>query len=73
MTKLLKHALRQIEQLSEGDQDAAAGAMLDYLAHRNAVQLTDEQVAEVRRRRSDPERKLVSHEEARERLRRLGT
>ena len=72
MTKLLKDALRQIEQLSEGDQDAAAGAMLDYLAHRNAMQLTDEQVAEVRRRRSDPERKLISHEDARERLRRLG-
>jgi hypothetical protein len=72
MTKLLKDALRQIEQLSEGDQDAAAGAMLDYLAHRNAMQLTDAQVAEVRRRRSDPERKLVSHEEARERLGRLG-
>jgi hypothetical protein len=46
--------------------------MLDYLAHRDAVQLTEEQVAEVRRRRSDPERKIVSHEEARARLGRLG-
>ena len=29
MTKLLEHALRQIEQLPEGEQDAAAGALLE--------------------------------------------
>jgi hypothetical protein len=29
MTKLLEHALRQVEQLPEGEQDAAAGALLD--------------------------------------------
>jgi hypothetical protein len=30
--------------------------------------LTDEQVAEVRRRRADPNRKLVSHAEVRKRI-----
>ena len=72
MTKLLEQALRQIEQLPDGDQDAAAGALLDYLKHMRDVQLTDAQVAEVRRRRTDPNRVLVSHAEARERLRQLG-
>jgi hypothetical protein len=34
--------------------------------------LTDEQVAEVHRRRADPKRKLVSHQEARKRIKRFG-
>jgi hypothetical protein len=33
VTKLLEQALRQIEQLPEGEQDAAAGALLDYVSH----------------------------------------
>jgi len=37
------------------------------------VALSDVQVAEVRRRRADPNRKLVSHAEARKRLGRLGS
>ena len=36
------------------------------------LRLTDEQVAEVRRRRADPNRKLVSRHEARKRIKRLG-
>ena len=50
MTKLLEHALRQIEQLPEGEQDAAAGALLDYVKHMRELRLTDAQLAEVRRR-----------------------
>ena len=72
MTKLLEQALRQVEQLPEGEQDAAAGALLDYVNMRD-MRLTDEQVAEVRRRRADPNRKLLSHAEARERIGRLGS
>jgi hypothetical protein len=71
MTKLLEQALRQVEQLSESDQDAAGAALIDYLAHRDDQRLSDSQLAEVRRRRADPDRKLVSHEEAKERLSRL--
>ena len=37
------------------------------------VLLTDAQVAEVRRRRADPNRRLISHAEARERIARLGS
>lgn len=72
MTKLLEQALRQIEQLPDADQDAAAGALIDYVKHMRDMRLTEAQVAEVRRRRANPERKLVSVEEARERIARLG-
>jgi hypothetical protein len=72
MTKLLRDTLKQVEQLPDDEQDAAAGALLDYLAHRRDLRLTDEQLAEIRRRRADPNRKLVSHEEARARIGRLG-
>jgi hypothetical protein len=73
MTKLLDQALRQVQQLPEAEQDAAAGALLDYVKHMRDMRLTDAQVAEVRRRRADPNRKLLSHEEARARIARLGS
>jgi len=72
MTKLLRDAIKQVEQLPEGEQDAAAVAMLDYLTHRRSLCVSDEDLAEIRRRRADPNRKLVSHEEARARIKRLG-
>ena len=72
MTKLLQQALRDVEQLPVEDQDAAAAALFDYLAHRHDMRLTDAQLAEVRRRRAAPMRRCVSHEEAGERIRRLG-
>jgi hypothetical protein len=72
MTKLLRETIKQVEQLSDGEQDAAAVAMLDYLAHRRDLRVSDEQLAEIRRRRADPNRTFVSHDEARERIKRLG-
>jgi hypothetical protein len=73
MTKLLEQALREVQLLSADDQDAAAGALLDYIKHMRDIELTDAQLGEVRRRRSNPNRKVVSHAEARERIGRLGT
>ncbi len=72
MTKMLRDAISQVEKLPDGEQDAAAGALLDYLTHRRDLRVSDEQLAEIRRRRADPNRKLVSHEEARARIKRLG-
>ena len=72
MTKLLRDAIKQVEQLPDGEQDAAAVAMLDYLAHRRDLRVSDEQLAEIRRRRADPKRTFVSHDEARARIKRLG-
>ena len=72
MTKLLRDTIKQVEQLPDGEQDAAAVALLDYLAHRRDLRVSDEQLAEIRRRRADPNRVLVSHEEARARIKRFG-
>lgn len=72
MTKLLRDAISQVEKLSEGEQDAAAAAMLDYLAHRQSLRVSDEDLAEIRRRLDDPNRKFVSQEEAWARIARLG-
>ncbi|HKA78033.1 MAG TPA: type II toxin-antitoxin system HicB family antitoxin [Pseudolabrys sp.] len=52
-------------------KDAIRLVMADCVA-RGEVRLTDEQVAEIRRRRADPNRRLVSHAEARKRIKRLG-
>ncbi|WP_407155480.1 hypothetical protein [Bradyrhizobium sp. STM 3557] len=73
MTKLLEQALREVHQLSAEDQNAAAGALLDYVKHMRDVGLTDAQLEEVRRRRTNPDRKIVSHAKARERIGRLGS
>ena len=64
MTKLLEQALREVERLPEAEQDAAAGALLDYVKHIHDISLTDAQVAEVRRRLTVPDRELISHAEA---------
>jgi hypothetical protein len=72
MTKMLRDAISQVEKLPDGEQDAAAGALLDYLAHRRDLRVSDEQLAEIRRRLADPDRKLVSRDEARARIKRLG-
>ena len=71
MTELLELALRQIEVLPEGEQNAAAGALLDYVKHRRQVALTDAQVDEVRRRIANPDRRFLSLEEVRERIAQL--
>jgi hypothetical protein len=73
MTNLLEQALRQVEQLPAEDQNAAAGALLDYVKHMREVHLTDAQVEEVRRRITNPNRKLLSHAEARARIEKLGS
>lgn len=70
MTKLLRTTIEQVEQLPDNEQDAAAFALLDFLAHRRDLRISDEQLAEIRRRRAEP--RLVSHEEARARIGRFG-
>ncbi len=62
MTKLLRDVLKQVEQLPEGEQDAAATAMLDYLRHRHDLRVSDADLAEIRRRRADPNRKLAKRD-----------
>lgn len=72
MTRLLQKAFEQARQLPDEEQDAAAGALLDYLDHMRDLRLTDEQVAAVRRRLAEPERRKLALDEVRNRLRQLG-
>jgi hypothetical protein len=69
MTRLLQKAIAELEKLPAADQDAAAGALMDYLDHMRGLQLSDEQVAEVRRRLADPDRSTVPLAEVRDRFR----
>jgi hypothetical protein len=58
---------------AERQEDAAKILMLMEAQGESAYRLTDEQIAEVQRRISDPNRRLLTLEEAHERLRsRLG-
>ena len=57
---------------AQSSQDAAAGAPIDYLAHMRDLRLTDEQPAELCRRRANKNRPAVPLSEVRERLRQLG-
>jgi hypothetical protein len=56
---------------SERQQDAAEVLSMMEQQHANAYRLSDEQLAEVRRRRSDPNKKLLTLAEFNERVRRL--
>lgn len=71
MTKLLQKAVEEVERLPDSEQDAAAGALMDYLEHMRGLRLTDQQVAEVRERLSAPG-VSIPLSEARQRLQRAG-
>ena len=57
----------------ERQEDAAKLLLLMESADESVYRLTDEQVAEVRRRIANPDRKLISLTEVRERIARLGS
>lgn len=71
MSKLLDETLAKVAALPAEEQDAVAFAVIDYLEERKHAKLTDEQLAEVRRRRADPDQVLVSHEDSRDFIKRL--
>lgn len=68
MADLLKKAFDKAMTLPVDQQDAAGAALLDYLDDARSLRLTDEQVAEVRRRLSDPASTLLSVQEVKDRL-----
>ena len=67
---ILDRVLTWPEQRQE---DAAKILMLMEAADESVCRLTDAQVAEVRRRMANPDRKLLSLAEARERIDRLNS
>lgn len=72
MTKLLDEAVKVLRGLPDDEQETAARAIIDYGAHDDELQLTDEQVVEIERRVSRPDRKFISLTELTKRLRRHG-
>lgn len=74
MTKLLERIFAHVRELPEEEQEKAATAFMTYLdaARDIDVQISDEQLAEVRRRRAETDPPWLSHEEFRDSLRRFG-
>ena len=73
MTKLLEDAIERLKELPEKRQNQLAAALMEVAdADENEYQLTEEQVEEIRRRRTNLNRKFVSIAEARKRLRHFG-
>ena len=71
MSKLLEETIAEVRKLPPSEQDAAAGVLIEYLASRRNTLLTDGQLAEVRRRRADPNQEIVSHGDASAFIKRL--
>ena len=73
MTKLLQDAIEKLKELPESRQNELAVALIEVAeGDQGDYRLTDEQVAEVRRRRANRDRKFVTVAEARKRLRHYG-
>jgi hypothetical protein len=74
MTKLLQDAIEMLKDLPEDRQDTVARAIINYSAEDDdALELTDDQVAEMERRIASPHRNFITLHELDKRLRRLRT
>ena len=68
----LKSAVETVLDLPEEEQVEAVAILQSIIETRESeLRLSDEQVAEVRRRLADPDRKLIPHEEVMASVRRL--
>ena len=73
MSTLLKQAVSKVQKLSKAEQDSAAGFLMDYVsAVQDDIQLSNEQLAEVRRRRAEKNPKTMTLKQLDTRLRKLG-
>ena len=70
MSERLEKAIAKLKELPPGEQDAAAGWILEYVEQLSAPGLTPEQLAEVRA--SLAERRFLSEEETQAMYRRYG-
>ncbi len=74
MTKLLDQAIAEVQKLTDEEQDRIAAELMATVTESirdRGLQLSDEQLAEVRRRRAEPNPRTLTLEEAIARLRRL--
>jgi len=69
VSKVLKEILERVETWPEDRQEDAARVLIE-MEEQDAIgySLTDEQVAEVERRRANPNRKFLTIDEVRERF-----
>jgi putative addiction module component (TIGR02574 family) len=65
----LNDAWQALQKLPAEEQERVADAILDLAARPHGLQLTDEQVAEVKRRMLDTDEPTLTPEEVRARLR----
>ena len=72
MIKLVQEAIEVLKEMPEDRQETAARAIINYGTDDDELQLTDEQVAEIERRVTNPNRKFISLQELDKRLRHLG-
>ena len=73
MTKLLTQVLSKVQKLPAAEQNGAAELLKEYVTMvEGDVRLTDEQLAEVRRRRAEKNPKTFTLKQFDNRLRRLG-
>jgi hypothetical protein len=72
MSKLLEKAIAQVRELPAGAQDMTAAELLRYLGAARDPQLSDDQLAEVQRRRAKHNPRTLSLDEFDVRLRRFG-
>jgi hypothetical protein len=75
MTKLLEQVIADVRKLSDEEQDAIAEELIAYLgaAGNFDPHLSDEQLAELRRRRADAASRMLSIDEVEARLRNRST
>ena len=72
MTALLREVLSEVDQLPEHEQDRIAAEIrlaLAEMSREKDVQLSDDQLAEVRRRMAEPNPKTLTFEEFEARIR----
>jgi hypothetical protein len=72
MTNLIWEAIEVLKDMPEDRQEAVARAIINYASDDDAVQLSDDQVAEIERRVANPDRRFISLQDLDKRLRRLG-
>ena len=68
----LEQAWKALQELPEGEQDIAAAAILDFATRDRESKLSEEQIAEVKRRLADPNPKYLTLEEVRARFVKIG-
>ena len=68
MTKFLDQTIARVRDLPENEQNAAAGLLLEYLDGIRDLHISDDQLAEIRRRRAATDRTYVSLADVRARF-----